>query len=554
MASERQWWPVAASDEVVPRHVFQATLLDRPLAVWRADDGTLNVWEDRCLHRGVRLTLGTNDGAELICRYHGWRYASGTAGCTYIPAHPADAPAQTIHNRIFPVREAFGLVWSAAEAPAGEPSRFDPAATLVLRPMPVAAAPADVAAALGAEIGAAPAGLHLAAADGTAEYFIQAAGAGRSIIRGLAVPEGAALAQLARHNAALSGLRDAIEATAPPVAISTAPALAPAPPGYDPGAPGEAGRATPLRLRVAERTTVADGIVQFRLTPVSGQLPTAQPGAHIDLALPGGITRQYSLLNGPGETAHYAIAVKRDPASRGGSAALHDRVRVGDVLAASRPHNSFPLRRDAVATRFVAGGIGLTPLVAMARALARAGAPFAFHHFVRTEGELAFRKTLAALGPYTPHVGHAPAAAEAALNTVLAAPETPQNLYLCGPPAMLDAARRIAAANGWPEARVHFEYFANEMPATRAGAFTVALARSALTVPVREGETILAALRGAGVPVESSCEQGACGTCVVRVLEGMPLHQDVCLSAAEREDHIATCVSRASSARLVLDL
>ena len=111
-----RWHPIAAANDLPFRHVFHGQLLGRELAVWRADDGYLNVWENRCLHRGSRLSIGINDGRELKCQYHGWRYANRTAGCTYIPAHPADAPARTIRNRTFPAEERYGLVWSSLNA------------------------------------------------------------------------------------------------------------------------------------------------------------------------------------------------------------------------------------------------------------------------------------------------------------------------------------------------------------------------------------------------------------------------------------------------------
>ena len=131
------WYPIASSAEVQKRHVFHAQLLGREYAVWRADDGNVNVWENRCLHRGVRLTIGINEGSELRCQYHGWRYANRTAGCTYIPAHPADAPARTICNNTYPVKEAMGMVWSGEEA-FSEPVHFKNFEKYtVLRPVPI---------------------------------------------------------------------------------------------------------------------------------------------------------------------------------------------------------------------------------------------------------------------------------------------------------------------------------------------------------------------------------------------------------------------------------
>ena len=135
---EAAWHPVARSDDAIPRHVYQAKLQGRELALWRADDGYMNAWENRCLHRGVRLSVGSNLGTELRCIYHGWRYSSRTAGCTYIPAHPADAPAQTICNRIFPCEERYGLVW-VTENDGGSPpslSALDTGSPFPLRSLP----------------------------------------------------------------------------------------------------------------------------------------------------------------------------------------------------------------------------------------------------------------------------------------------------------------------------------------------------------------------------------------------------------------------------------
>jgi len=144
-AARQQWHPVASSDDLVPRHVYHAKLLGRELAVWRADDGFVNVWENRCLHRGVRLSIGVNDGRELMCQYHGWRYANRTAGCTYIPAHPADSPARTICNQTYPVIEKHGLIWATDEQSNAQSEHdvlsflngFSDAQQLVLRPIPV---------------------------------------------------------------------------------------------------------------------------------------------------------------------------------------------------------------------------------------------------------------------------------------------------------------------------------------------------------------------------------------------------------------------------------
>ena len=132
-----KWFPVATSSDVPMRHVFQAQLLGREFAVWRADDGNVNVWENRCLHRGVRLSIGINEGSELKCQYHGWRYANRTAGCTYIPAHPADAPARTICNNTYKNYEKFGMIWTCENPDNSMPEIEGFTAYTVLRPIPI---------------------------------------------------------------------------------------------------------------------------------------------------------------------------------------------------------------------------------------------------------------------------------------------------------------------------------------------------------------------------------------------------------------------------------
>jgi len=200
------WYPIAASHDLPFRHVYHAKLLDQELAVWRADDGFVNVWQNRCLHRGVRLSIGINDGQELKCQYHGWRYANRTAGCTYIPAHPDKAPARTITNRIFPCIERYGLVWSSLETPAGQPGDDlsideDP---LVLRAIPVRVAAPLVTA-------------RLSATGMPGTFFVQPADRASSVIRGLISPApdpAERMAILRHYNGLLSALRDDAERAA----------------------------------------------------------------------------------------------------------------------------------------------------------------------------------------------------------------------------------------------------------------------------------------------------------------------------------------------------
>jgi ferredoxin-NADP reductase/nitrite reductase/ring-hydroxylating ferredoxin subunit len=584
--STHRWHPIAASTDLVARHVFHGQLMGREFAVWRADDGYVNIWENGCLHRGVRLSIGINDGRELKCQYHGWRYANRTAGCTYIPAHPADAPARTITNHTYPAVERYGMVWTAEE-PEGEVPTIgglSEGEELVLRPIPLNAAADLVLEHLraysfqpSADLGGKDARTEIAvsgdfsvalrAVSGKAEtlavFFVQPVDSGRSVIRGLLdrrPGETDRIVVLRHHNERLSVLREAIERMA-----ATEPAAEPLRPTIRPVSPELAempeltpsGRKAALRVQVARKWAAAEGIAGVELRAVNGMLPTFQPGAHIDVHLPNGLVRQYSITNGPGETDRYVIGVKREADSAGGSICVHDVVREGDVLAISEPRNNFPLRRDAVKTVFIAGGIGITPLLAMAQALHHSQLPHELHYFAQGEGQMAFGDRLTDLkDSLVPHLGLSPEATRARLKEILSGYLPGMHVYLCGPGPMLEAAREIAAELGWPETAIHFEYFKNTKEIDDSSSFEIALARSCVTLQVPAGKTILEVIRESGIDVPSSCEQGACGTCLATVIEGEPDHQDVYLNDSERKSNtkIMTCVSRAKSARLVLDL
>ena len=579
------WHPVASAHDVPYRHVHQAQLLGRELAVWRADDDYVNVWENRCLHRGVRLSIGSNDGTELRCQYHGWRYANRSAGCTYIPAHPADAPARTICNRTFSSVERYGLVWSG-ESPVGDPPAVDvleAGTPFGLRNLPVNASVSLTVRHLQshrfAPCGRLDAEAPSMTVDGVSDYsvaltsragdarstvvfFVQPVDSGRCVIRGVlagAPPAGEQLAVWRHHATELDQLRVAIEAeaTSLPAPEPMVPALQQVPLHLAEVPDAPAGRQPALRVQVQRKWGAAAGVAAFELAPIEGVLPTFQPGAHIDVHLPNGLVRQYSITNGPGESARYRIGVKLEPDSSGGSSCLHETVREGDVLAISEPRNNFPLRRDSTRTVLVAGGIGITPLLAMAQALDRMSLPFELHCFVQSAEHVAFSEVVDGLGESAVrHLGLSPDETVAEIRRLVASYESFANLYVCGPGPMLEAVRREASAAGWPDEAVHFEYFKNTNEIDDSSTFEVALARSAMTVTVPAGATILEVLRGHGVIMPSSCEQGACGTCVATVLEGEPDHQDVYLNDSEHRagDRIMTCVSRAASDRLVLDL
>ncbi|QQR39756.1 Rieske 2Fe-2S domain-containing protein [Devosia rhizoryzae] len=564
--SDPAWYPIASSDDLPFRHVYQGQLLGRELAVWRADDGNVNVWENRCLHRGVRLSIGINEGQELKCQYHGWRYANRSAGCTYIPAHPADAPARRIENRKYPVREAFGLIWSAAndDQPFAPFEGSEGHNWFALRPMPVAATPDDVVAGLmRLAPDDQPADIlpNLAVKLGSAIFFVQPVDADRSVIRGL-LPEKPAdeITALRHYNEMLSKLRDRLERAA-----AKKPAPKPLEPTYekvsvelstmpDIAVP----RGNTLNVVVKRKWQSGDGVIGFELADRDGKhLPTFQPGAHIDVHLPNGLVRQYSITNGPGDLLSYVIGVKQEGASKGGSKVLVETVREGDVLAISEPRNNFPLRRDATRTLLIAGGIGITPLLSMARFLDKSSLPYELHYFVRSGDTVAFQSELEVLhGSVDTHVGLGRELVKAKVTELLGPYQFANHVYICGPGSMLEMVQETATALGWPDEAIHFEYFQNTKPVDASSAFDVELARSAMTLHVPAGKTILETMRDNGLTVASSCEQGACGTCLTGVIEGEVDHQDVYLNKTEKASNtcIMTCVSRAKGERLVLDI
>lgn len=289
-----------------------------------------------------------------------------------------------------------------------------------------------------------------------------------------------------------------------------------------------------------------------------GPLPAFSAGAHIDLHLPNGMVRQYSLCNHPGETHRYQIAVLRSSDSRGGSEAVH-QLRPGQALRIGTPRNLFPLAEGGGRSLLLAGGIGITPLLCMAEHLASSGADFQLHYCARSEEHAAFVTRLEG-SPFAGRVQlHFDDGARGRLDIshLLADQPVDTRLYTCGPAGfmqhVLDSAREL----GWAEARLHREYFSAEAaPQGAADAFEVQLASSGQVLRVEAGENVVEALRKVGVEVPVACEQGICGTCLTRVLEGVPEHRDLFLTEEEQaaNDQFTPCCSRARSPRLVLDL
>jgi phthalate 4,5-dioxygenase reductase subunit len=307
-------------------------------------------------------------------------------------------------------------------------------------------------------------------------------------------------------------------------------------------------------VRVTRAERVADGIKLFELRdPAGAALPTYAPGAHIPVQVPSGAMRNYSLCSDPAQPDRYVIAVKREEGGRGGSASLVDAVHEGDTLHVGPPANLFELV-EAPGYIFVAGGIGITPILAMIHAVRRR-APFRLYYLTRSAATTAFLPELTApdlAGHVTIHHDEGDPDRAFDLWPVFEEP-TRDHIYCCGPRGLMDAVRDMTGH--WPASAVHFEDFGSDLVRPRADdvPFTVRLARSGaeLTVPV--GITIMEVMRAHGLRVASSCESGTCGTCKTAVLEGEPDHRDMVLSPSERKGSIMVCVSRAKTPLLVLD-
>ena len=322
------------------------------------------------------------------------------------------------------------------------------------------------------------------------------------------------------------------------------------------------------RVRIAAKAVEAEDICSFQLVAADDQpLPAFSPGSHIDVHLPGGPVRPYSLCNHVGtdtaDAGHYRIAVLKEPASRGGSAGMH-ALEVGAGLEISAPRNHFALAADAQRSLLFAGGIGITPLLCMAERLAATGADFVLHYATRTAARTAFAEQLRR-APYAErvHLHHddGPAGQRLDLAATIGAPDAGTHLYVCGPAGFMGAVLSAARALGWPEQRLHREYFGAAPAAPgaalpTAGAFLVQVASTGALIPVAPDQSVVAALAAAGISVPVSCEQGVCGTCLTRVIDGIPDHRDLFLTDEERQrnDCFTPCCSRAATPRLVLAL
>lgn len=307
-----------------------------------------------------------------------------------------------------------------------------------------------------------------------------------------------------------------------------------------------------IELLIKAMRLEAQDIVSLELIREDGgELPAFAAGAHIDVHLGEGLVRQYSLCNDPHERHRYCIGVLRDVASRGGSRAVHERLRVGQRITVSEPRSLFALERGAGRSLLFAGGIGVTPILAMARSLAREGRAFAVHYSARSAQCAAFLDVLGELSARC----YFDDGQRLALAEVLAAEPADSHLYVCGPAGYMAHVLDGARALGWDESRLHREYFA-AAPVTQDGdtAFEVRIHGTGQVFAIPPDRSITQVLDEAGIVIPVSCEQGICGTCITRVVDGEVEHRDQFLTTEERVGQMTPCCSRARGGCLVLDI
>lgn len=314
-----------------------------------------------------------------------------------------------------------------------------------------------------------------------------------------------------------------------------------------------------LKLRVQAIRFQAEGIHALELAdPDGAELPPAPAGAHVDVHLAGGLVRSYSLSGDPADRSAWTLGVLREANGRGGSRAMHERVRVGELLTVGAPRNAFALVPGAAHTVLLAGGIGITPLKAMAHTLSRQGQSFELHYCARSPRNAAFAAELRGLVPQGRlHFHFDDGVPGQGLNipALLRQQADGAHLYYCGPAGFMQACAEASAH--WTPGSVHSEHFKPpESPAKSApdASFEVRLARRGITVPVSPDQTIVRAIEVAGLRVPTSCLAGLCGSCKVDYLEGDVEHNDYILSDEEKTRCLTLCVSRARSPLLVLDL
>lgn len=312
-----------------------------------------------------------------------------------------------------------------------------------------------------------------------------------------------------------------------------------------------------LEVTIAKLWDETPEIRCFELEGANASLPTFSAGAHVEVHMGDDLVRHYSLWNGPDQTDRYLIGVKREPQSRGGSKKMHT-LRVGDTITVSEPRNNFALRDSEGPAIMLAGGIGITPLLAMARARQAQDRPTTLHLFARDVDNMPFRSQMADLDNAPVHLGLVPPTLSSVLKGILSERDPEAHLYMCGPGPFMDLVENLAIICGWPNDHVHLERFSGDFDSLdlSGDSFEVVLRQSGQTITVGPEQTIIEAMEDAGIEPLTSCEQGVCGTCITTVIDGEPDHRDFFLNDMERQEgkQIMPCVSRCKGKRLVLDL
>ncbi|MDQ0507198.1 PDR/VanB family oxidoreductase [Xanthobacter agilis] len=309
---------------------------------------------------------------------------------------------------------------------------------------------------------------------------------------------------------------------------------------------------------VAKKTVEANNMVSLELVdPAGAELPAFSPGSHIDVTIPGGLVRQYSLFNSASERSHYRIGVWKDANSRGGSVAIYEKVNVGDTLQVSTPRNRFKVPKDTARAVLIARGIGVTPILSIADHLKSKDIPFELHYLFAGGSPGSFKGTIEA-SSFAENTTFYLEGAQPPFNpaTILADRPDDTQLFICGVDWWMDPIANTAQQKGFGANRVHMERFGGKAPAPLLDkVFEVKIASTGKTYQIPGDKSVSAALEEKGVKIPTSCEQGACGTCKVKVLEGEVDHRDKRLTAAQRDEGwMLACVSRGKGDLLVLDM
>ncbi len=315
-----------------------------------------------------------------------------------------------------------------------------------------------------------------------------------------------------------------------------------------------------LAVKVNKKELIADGVMYLELVDPKGEdLPKFTAGAHIDIQLPNGLVRPYSLCGSPANRKAYELGVLLETNGRGGSKSVHEEIVLGAKLRVSYPKNHFPLSAAKHSVLF-AGGIGITPILSMAQSLSDEAASFEMHYCSRSRSRTAFAERISASSFSSKVQFHFDDGAEEQklkASEILKNTDPATHIYVCGPKGFMDHVIQTAKDLDWPETQIHFEFFKSE-PIVKDddGSFEVEYRPTGLVLRVPADMTVAQALIDAGVDVPLSCEQGICGTCVMQVVDGDPDHRDVCLSDEDKDlrKMFTPCCSRAQSPKLVLDL